>query len=91
MRYILHYTEPGDCGLRRILRDGNDGRGCRQMCNDKVVVESLGYRVGDDGTISQQETDEKGKAVWKQFSKIGARRAVLNDLSPAATFHRLQL
>ncbi len=85
MRYILHYTEPGD-----VVFDGFCGTGmtgvAAQMCNDKVVVESLGYRVGDDGTISQQETDEKGKAVWKQFSKIGARRAVLNDLSPAATF-----
>ncbi len=85
MRYILHYTEPGD-----IVFDGFCGTGmtgvAAQMCGDKAVVESLGYRVDKDGTISQQETDEDGKTVWKPFSKLGARRAVLNDLSPAATF-----
>ncbi|MBU2055720.1 MAG: site-specific DNA-methyltransferase, partial [Proteobacteria bacterium] len=85
MRYILHYTEPGD-----VVFDGFCGTGmtgvAAQMCGDKATVESLGYRVEQDGTISQQETDENGKAVWKQFSKLGARRAVLNDLSPAATF-----
>jgi DNA modification methylase len=85
MRYILHYTEPGD-----VVFDGFCGTGmtgvAAQMCGDKAVVESLGYRVDKDGTISQQETDENGKAIWKPFSKVGARRAVLNDLSPAATF-----
>jgi len=85
MRYILHYTEPGD-----VIFDGFCGTGmtgvAAQMCGDKAVVESLGYRVDKDGTISQQETDENGKTVWKPFSKIGVRRAILNDLSPAATF-----
>jgi DNA modification methylase len=85
MRYILHYTEPGD-----VVFDGFCGTGmtgvAAQMCGDKAVVESLGYRVDKDGTISQQETDENGKTVWRSFSKLGARRAVLNDLSPAATF-----
>jgi 16S rRNA G966 N2-methylase RsmD len=85
MRYILHYTEPGD-----VIFDGFCGSGmtgvAAQMCGDKAVVESLGYRVEKDGTISQQETDENGKAIWKPFSKLGSRRAVLNDLSPAATF-----
>jgi DNA modification methylase len=84
MRYILHYTEPGD-----VLFDGFCGTGmtgvAAQMCGDRTVVESLGYRVNNDGTISQQETDENGKTVWSAFSKLGARRAVLNDLSPAAT------
>ncbi|HPH11563.1 MAG TPA: DNA methyltransferase [Thermotogota bacterium] len=85
MRYILHYTEPGD-----IVFDGFCGTGmtgvAAQMCGDKTVVESLGYKVENDGTVSQQETDENGKNIWKSFSKLGARRAVLNDLSPAATF-----
>jgi DNA modification methylase len=85
MRYILHYTEPGD-----VVFDGFCGTGmtgvAAQMCGDKTVVESLGYRVDKDGTIFQQETDENGKPIWKPFSKLGARRAVLNDLSPAATF-----
>lgn len=85
MRYILHYTEPGD-----IVFDGFCGTGmtgvAAQLCGDREVIESLGYRVDKDGTVSQQEVDEKGKTVWKPFSKLGARRAVLNDLSPAATF-----
>lgn len=85
MRYILHYTEPGD-----VVFDGFCGTGmtgvAAQMCGDKAVVESLGYKVEKDGTISQQEIDENGKTIWKPFSKIGARRAVLNDLAPIATF-----
>lgn len=85
MRYILHYTEPGD-----IVFDGFCGTGmtgvAAQMCNDREVVMSLGYQVKPDGTILQEETDEDGRKAWKTFSKLGARRAVLNDLSPAATF-----
>jgi hypothetical protein len=85
MRYILHYTEPGD-----IVLDGFCGTGmtgvAAQMCGDKTVVETLGYQVDTDGIIFQQETDGNGKMVWKPFSKLGVRRAVLNDLSPAATF-----
>lgn len=77
MRYILHYTEPGD-----IVFDGFCGTGmtgvAAQLCGDRKVVESLGYTVKDDGTI----LDEEGKP----FSKLGARKAILNDLSPAATF-----
>jgi predicted RNA-binding Zn-ribbon protein involved in translation (DUF1610 family) len=49
-----------------------------QMGGNKEAVESLGYEVKNDGTI----LDESGKP----FSKLGARFAVLNDLSPAATF-----
>lgn len=77
MRYILHYTEPGD-----VVFDGFCGTGmtgvAAQLCGDKATVESLGYKVQADGTI----VDEDGK----QFSKLGARKAILNDLSPAATF-----
>ena len=85
MRYILHYTEPGD-----VVFDGFCGTGmtgvAAQLCGDKTTVESLGYKVDKDGTICQQETEENGKSVWKPFSKLGERRAILNDLSPAATF-----
>src|SRR5690606_34562970 len=85
MRYILHYTQPGD-----IVFDGFCGTGmtgvAAQMCGDREVVMSLGYQVKPDGTILQEETDEDGKKVWRPFSKLGVRRAVLNDLSPAATF-----
>ncbi len=80
MRYILHYTNPGD-----IVFDGFAGTGmtgvAAQFCGDKSVVESLGYKVEADGTILQNE-----EGHWVPFSKLGARRAILNDLSPAASF-----
>ncbi|HRS32767.1 MAG TPA: DNA methyltransferase, partial [Rectinema sp.] len=85
MRYILYYTEPGD-----IVFDGFCGTGmtgvAAQLCGDKATVESLGYKVYDDGTISEQVAQENGEKIWQPFSKLGARKAVLNDLSPAATF-----
>ncbi len=85
MRYILHYTEPGD-----IVFDGFCGTGmtgvAAQMCGDREVVMSLGNQVKPDGTILQEDTDEDGKKAWAPFSRLGVRRAVLNDLSPIATF-----
>jgi len=76
MRYILHYTEPG-----YIVFDGFCGTGmtavAAQLCADHAMVESLGYRVDRDGTIYEGNTP---------ISKLGARKAVLSDLSPAATF-----
>ena len=85
MRYILHYTQPGD-----IVFDGFCGTGmtgvAAQMCGNREVVMSLGYQVKLDGSIFQEEMDQDGKKVWRPFSKLGVRRAVLNDLSPAATF-----
>jgi len=77
MRYILHYTEPGD-----IVFDGFCGTGmtgvAAQLCGDKKTVESLGYRVDKKGQV----LDEKGEVI----SNLGERKAVLVDLSPAATF-----
>jgi hypothetical protein len=106
MRYILHYTQPGD-----IVFDGFCGTGmtgvAAQMCGDREVVESLGYKVDKDGVIYQETEEEprintnehqseennscelvsiRGSKKWRPFSKLGVRRAVLNDLSPAATF-----
>lgn len=76
MRYILHYTDPGD-----VVFDGFCGTGmtgvAAQLCGDRRAVESLGYRVDTEGVIY-----EGGKAI----SRLGARKAVLVDLSPAATF-----
>lgn len=77
MHYILHYTEPGD-----IVFDGFCGTGmtgvAAQMCGDRKTVESLGYRVDEEGNIY----NEKGEKI----SKLGVRYAIINDLSPAATF-----
>lgn len=77
MRYLLHYTRPGD-----IVFDGFAGTGmtgvAAQLCGDRKEVESLGYKVLEDGTI----LDEEGRPL----SRLGARKAILNDLSPAASF-----
>jgi DNA modification methylase/rubredoxin len=86
MRYILHYTEPGD-----VVFDGFCGSGmtgvAAQLCGDRNAVIDLGYKVDDEGTIYKAEVAEDGnKTNWIPFSKLGARHAILNDLSPAATF-----
>ncbi|KKM64542.1 hypothetical protein LCGC14_1500340, partial [marine sediment metagenome] len=85
MRYILHYTNPGD-----IVFDGVCGTGmtgvAAQMCGDESVVVSLGYQVTENGIINKKEEQIDGAVKWVPFSKIGARRAVLNDLSPVASF-----
>jgi DNA modification methylase len=77
MRYILHYTEPGD-----IIFDGFCGTGmtgvAAQMCGDRKAVQSLGFQIKKDGSI----IDEQGNVT----SELGTRKAILNDLSPAATF-----
>ncbi|HEY9094049.1 MAG TPA: DNA methyltransferase, partial [Candidatus Cryosericum sp.] len=68
MRYILHYTEPGD-----IVFDGFCGTGmtgvAAQLCGDRDQVLSLGYQVKPDGTILRQETDAEGKTTWVPFSR----------------------
>lgn len=83
MRYILHYTQPGD-----VVFDGFCGTGmtgvAAQLCGDRAVIESLGYRVESDGTVLEKEEGGE-KNSWRPVSKLGARRALLNDLSPAAT------
>lgn len=67
MRYILHYTEPGD-----IVFDGFCGTGmtgvAAQMCGNP------------DPEFKFQLEKEMPGIKW------GARKAILNDLSPAATF-----
>lgn len=84
IRYLLHYTQPGD-----IVLDGFCGTGmtgiAAQLCGDRQVVKSMGYQVDASGTVLGLER-ENGKDIWKPISKIGARHAILNDLSPAATF-----
>lgn len=84
MRYLLHYTMPGDVVLDSFCGTGMTGVAA-QLCSDRSEIQSLGYKIDNDGTISSAE-QANGKEVWVPFSKIGARHAVLNDLSPAATF-----
>lgn len=76
MRYLLHYTEPGD-----MVFDGFCGTGmtgvAAQLCGDRREVQELGYRVDGNGVIF----DESGKEI----SKLGSRTSVLGDLAPIAT------
>jgi hypothetical protein len=76
MRYILHYTEPGD-----VIFDGFCGTGmtgvAARLCGDRSAVSSLGYPVTQDGSIMGEDK--------QAISRCGDRVSVLNDLSPAAT------
>lgn len=69
---ILHYTEPGD-----IVLDGFGGSGMTGVAAQWCASAPAAYR-------HELETDWKKQG--KAAPKWGARRVVLNDLSPAATF-----
>ncbi|MEW5978253.1 MAG: DNA methyltransferase [Acidobacteriota bacterium] len=69
---ILHYTEPGD-----VVLDGFCGSGMTGVAAQWCGTASKEYR----GEVeSRCEKQGHPKPVW------GARRVVLSDLSPAATF-----
>lgn len=67
MRYILHYTRPGDVVLDAFCGTGMTGVAA-QACGDPELVFKHRVEV------------EMGKVRW------GVRRAILQDLSPSATF-----
>lgn len=73
MRYILHYTQPGD-----IVFDGFAGTGMTGVaisrCDEPDVIEKINI--------------EKDLAINKPNNIVrwGKRRSILNDLSPIASF-----
>jgi DNA modification methylase len=67
MRYILHYTEPGD-----IVFDGFCGTGMTGVAAQACAAPDASFKSMIEGEFPHVE--------W------GARRAILFDLSPAATF-----
>lgn len=67
MRYLLHYTNPGD-----VVLDGFSGSGMTG-----VAVKKCG---NPDSVFRMQIEHEMPGVKW------GRRKAILNDLSPAATF-----
>ncbi len=69
---ILHYTEPGD-----IVLDGFSGSGMTGVAAQWCGSAPAEYR-------KQLEADWSKQGLPKP--KWGARRAILNDLGPAATF-----
>ena len=77
MRYILHYTRPGDLVLDGFCGTGMTGVAA-QLCGDAKEIEALGYHINDDGSI----LDEQELVI----STIGERHPILSDLSPIATF-----
>ncbi len=81
MRYILHYTQPGDMVFDGFCGSGMTGVAA-QLCGDLNVLQEMGYIVDKDGDIYEAQAASGAKPV----SHLGARRAVLSDLSTAATF-----
>jgi hypothetical protein len=75
IRYILHYTQPGD-----VVLDGFAGTGmtgvAAQLCGSRRELEEMGYQVDSSGVIR-----EEGNRV---VSNLGARFPVMYELSPAA-------
>jgi DNA modification methylase len=69
---ILHYTEPGE-----IVLDGFGGSGMTGVAAQWCGSAPSAYR---------HELETEWKKQGKAAPKWGARRAILNDLSPAATF-----
>ena len=69
---ILHYTKPGD-----IVLDGFCGSGMTGVAAQWCGAAPLSYRM---------ELEANWKAQGRKPPEWGARRAVLGDLSPAATF-----
>lgn len=84
MRYLLHYTRPGDVIFDSFCGTGMTGVAAH-LCGNRQEIESLGYRTDKDGNVLE-EVQENGRSSWRVTSKIGVRHAVLNDLSPIASF-----
>lgn len=74
MRYILHYTNPGD-----YILDGFSGTGmtgvAAKRCGSPSEISKLSYEIKDDKIIND----------GVQISKLGSRNIILSDLSTAAT------
>lgn len=72
MRAILHYTEPGD-----VMLDGFAGSGMTGVAAQLCGLPDAEYK---------KLVDEEWRAAGDEPPKWGTRRAILGDLSPAATF-----
>lgn len=72
MPAILHYTEPGD-----VILDGFCGSGMTGVAAQLCGAPDPAFRAA---------LEKEWAAAGRSAPKWGARRVVLNDLSPAATF-----
>src|SRR5699024_3583855 len=75
MRYLLHYTDPGDIVLDVFSGTGMTGV-ASNMCAEIEPIKSLGYKVKDKKVFN-----EEGNI----FSRLGKRNVILNDLSPTSS------
>jgi len=69
---ILHYTKPGD-----VVLDGFCGSGMTGVAAQWCGTAPDAYRL---------EVEARWRAEGRELPQWGARRAILGDLSPAATF-----
>jgi len=72
MRYILHYTEPGD-----IVFDGFCGTG---------MTGAAAQWCGAAPTDYRHQLEDEWRKAGRGSPQWGSRRAITGDLSPAATF-----
>ncbi len=72
MRAILHYSEPGD-----VILDGFAGSGMTGVAGQLCAAPDPEFK---------KQVEDEWKAAGEQPPKWGARRAVLGDLAPSATF-----
>ena len=84
IRYLLHYTSPGDIVLDCFCGTGMTGVAA-DRCGNTEEIRSLGYQINSNGSILAPSTNEAGRSSWQEISKIGPRRAILVDISPVAT------
>ncbi|MDH1603513.1 DNA methyltransferase [Empedobacter sp. GD03739] len=74
MRYLLHYTQPGD-----IVYDGFGGSGMTGVASNNLSseneVKQLGFDVQKGNVLSNNNV----------ISKLGKRNSIISDISPAAT------
>lgn len=76
MRYLLHFTEPGD-----VIVDGFSGTGmtgvAANYCGIDSKVKELGFTVDNTGAVLDNNIP---------VGRIGERKTFLQDLSPQASF-----
>ena len=75
MRYLLHYTNPGDIVLDGFSGSGMTGVAATAM-GDRTEIQNLGFSVDEYGNIFDKNV---------LINRIGERRAILSDLSPLAS------
>jgi DNA modification methylase len=76
MRYILHYTNPGDIVLDAFSGTGMTGVAA-SLCDSDLVLKDMGFTIKPDGSIEDAE---------EVISIKGERKSIVNDLAPVASF-----